>query len=351
MFGPGRRRLLGVDEQAPFQAVEVQEDVPDVRPRGTSAIKQPKQVRGPALRRNAGIRRPVIHLGARVVRHPQVNRQPRVYQRRLGHPPFLGGKPAHGVNQAAWDGLPAGIRALASRDPHRVPRHGCLSRCGRGITREPGRAPVAPGCRMWTAGQRPPWLLCRDKTRSSPGASGPLPSWCLPWRRYRRLRPRSSDRGGCTAAVRRGRTAPRATVTWHGHLPRVLDRPRVRMRCPGAACARVGSLAARADPATQPSSKASEHDDKGDASRTPSPHPLLVQPTRRSRLAHLPGEAKPSGAVLCRSRPRQLVNGPDSRAIMVTRRGAGSGHCWLNSYRRGVGEWISVSSLITARAA
>ena len=260
------------------------------------------QVGGPAVRRDAGVGRPVAHLGAGIVRGPLVDRQAGVYERRLGHSPFLGGKPASGVDQAA------GICGLSGGDPGHVPCRGWLAGCGRGRSREPGQALLVRACRVRATGQRPPWRLCRGKPRNGPRVCGALPAWCLPCGRCRRRRgPGSSARGGCAAAVRRGRTSRRAAVTWCGHPPGVLGRPRVRMRCTRATCARVGVPAARADPAAEPSSKASQHDDKGILAGPPAPTPCSCRQPAAAVPPACPARLQPSGAVLWRGRPRQLV--------------------------------------------
>ena len=84
--------------------------------------------------------------------------------------------------------------------------------------------------------------------------------------------------------MRRESPSPRVAVPACGHPPGMLGRQREWTRSLGGACARVGVAAARADPAAEPISKASQHDDKRIPCRTPPP-PLaradsLPQPSR-----------------------------------------------------------------------
>lgn len=108
------------------------------------------------------------------------------------------------------------------------------------------------------------------------------------------------------------------------------------MRCAGVARAGRRAPVARADPAAEPSSKASQHDDHGGPLRAPSPHPLLVQTTCRSRPARLPDESSAlRRGALARQAQDNLQSGLVARAVMVARHGSGCGQCWLKSYTGG----------------
>ena len=110
-------------------------------------------------------------------------------------------------------------------------------------------------------------------------------------------------------------------VALTGHLPRVPGGPRVRMRCPIAACARVGVHAAQADPAAEPSSQSVQHDDKEDPTGPQSPPPCSY----RQPGAAVPLACKAS-AVKCHASGAEGPNNSQSRstfrAAILARRGS-----------------------------
>jgi len=156
-----------------------------------------------------------------------------------------------------------------------------------------GLALAARGCRL-RAICRPPRRLSRDKPRPSPGCRGNWPAGYGRRRRHRRrCWPRRRARTACPPAVRRTGISLLAVVTRYGHMMAWFGAARrlVITRWAGVACGGRRVPVARSDPATEPSSKANQHDDHGGPSRASSPQPCSCRQLAAAVPAHLPDES------------------------------------------------------------
>jgi hypothetical protein len=127
-----------VDEDEPFEAVEVKEDVADVGVGITPSGGEPVQVGSPALGRDVAVGRPVVHGVAGVVDALSLDQQPWVDQSRID-PPQPGQQARTDVEHPPGQVVTTDRHLLTGRQPDGS---------------RPDRNAVGFGCRRWCQGNR-----------------------------------------------------------------------------------------------------------------------------------------------------------------------------------------------------